>query len=66
MPHNINFHSATRALGGGGLTLVNPGEQVVLRFKATNLGFRLVRDPRAWAPLAVLRDRFTRKLASAL
>src|SRR5690242_8300733 len=31
MPHNIDFHSATGALGGGELTLINPGEQVVLR-----------------------------------
>lgn len=38
MPHNIDFHAATGALGGGGLTLVNPGEQVVLRFKATRTG----------------------------
>src|SRR5262249_44013639 len=33
MPHNIDFHSATGASGGGDLTLVNPGEQVVLRWK---------------------------------
>src|SRR4051795_3060788 len=38
MPHNIDFHSATGALGGGALTLVNPGEQVVLRWKATRPG----------------------------
>ncbi|MFQ6776698.1 copper-containing nitrite reductase [Cereibacter sphaeroides] len=38
MPHNIDFHAATGALGGGGLTLVNPGEKVVLRFKATRAG----------------------------
>ena len=38
MPHNIDFHSATGALGGGALTLVNPGEQVVLRWKATRTG----------------------------
>src|SRR5215510_11157942 len=38
MPHNIDFHSSTGALGGGGLTLVNPGEQVVLRWKATRPG----------------------------
>ena len=38
MPHNIDFHAATGALGGGELTLVNPGEQVVLRFKATRTG----------------------------
>jgi nitrite reductase (NO-forming) len=38
MPHNIDLHSATGALGGGALTLVNPGEQVVLRWKATRPG----------------------------
>jgi len=38
MPHNIDFHSATGALGGGALTLINPGEQVVLRWKATKTG----------------------------
>ncbi|WP_027553267.1 copper-containing nitrite reductase [Bradyrhizobium sp. Cp5.3] len=38
MPHNIDFHSATGALGGAALTLVNPGEQVVLRWKATKTG----------------------------
>lgn len=38
MPHNIDFHSATGALGGAGLTLVNPGEKTVLRFKATKAG----------------------------
>lgn len=38
MQHNIDFHAATGALGGGGLTLVNPGERVVLRFKATRPG----------------------------
>ena len=38
MPHNIDLHSATGALGGGALTHVNPGEQVVLRWKATRLG----------------------------
>jgi nitrite reductase (NO-forming) len=38
MPHNIDFHSATGALGGGELTLVNPGEEVVLRWKATRPG----------------------------
>ncbi len=36
--HNIDFHAATGALGGGALTDVNPGEQVVLRFKATKPG----------------------------
>lgn len=38
MVHNIDFHAATGALGGGGLTNVAPGEQVVLRFKATKAG----------------------------
>jgi len=38
MQHNIDFHAATGALGGGSLTLVNPGEKVVLRFKATRPG----------------------------
>ncbi|WP_407051476.1 copper-containing nitrite reductase [Methyloraptor flagellatus] len=38
LAHNIDFHSATGALGGGALTLINPGEQVVLRWKATRPG----------------------------
>lgn len=38
MPHNIDFHAATGALGGGELTMVNPGEQTTLRFKATRAG----------------------------
>lgn len=38
LQHNIDFHAATGALGGGSLTLVNPGEQVKLRFKATRTG----------------------------
>lgn len=38
LPHNIDFHAATGALGGGALTLINPGEQVKLRFKATRAG----------------------------
>jgi nitrite reductase (NO-forming) len=38
MQHNIDFHSSTGALGGGGLTLINPGEQVKLRWKATRPG----------------------------
>jgi nitrite reductase (NO-forming) len=36
--HNIDFHAATGALGGGALTLIMPGEQVKLRFKATRTG----------------------------
>lgn len=38
MAHNIDFHSSTGALGGGELTHVNPGEQAVLRWKATRPG----------------------------
>jgi nitrite reductase (NO-forming) len=36
--HNIDFHSATGALGGGALTKVQPGEQAILRWKATKPG----------------------------
>ena len=36
--HNIDFHSSTGALGGGALTEINPGERVVLRWKATRPG----------------------------
>ena len=38
MPHNVDFHSATGALGGAALTNVNPGEQATLRFKADRAG----------------------------
>lgn len=38
MPHNIDFHAATGALGGGDLTIVAPGEEVTLRWKATRAG----------------------------
>jgi nitrite reductase (NO-forming) len=38
MMHNIDFHSATGALGGAALMEVNPGEQAVLRWKATRAG----------------------------
>lgn len=38
MPHNIDFHAATGALGGGALTHVSPGEKTILRFKATRPG----------------------------
>lgn len=36
--HNIDFHASTGALGGGALTQVRPGEQVVFRWKATRPG----------------------------
>ena len=38
LQHNIDFHASTGALGGGALTIVNPGETTVLRFKATKAG----------------------------
>jgi nitrite reductase (NO-forming) len=38
MEHNIDFHASTGALGGGGLTHVYPGEETVLRWKATKTG----------------------------
>lgn len=38
LTHNIDFHAATGALGGGELTLVAPGEEVVLRWKAIKPG----------------------------
>jgi nitrite reductase (NO-forming) len=38
MEHNIDFHASTGALGGGGLTHIYPGEETVLRFKATKAG----------------------------
>lgn len=36
--HNIDFHAATGALGGAELTHVAPGQEVVVRFKATRTG----------------------------
>lgn len=36
--HNIDFHAATGALGGGDLTHVAPGQEVKLRFKAIKPG----------------------------
>ena len=38
MEHNIDFHAATGALGGGALTKVSPGQQTVLRWKAIKPG----------------------------
>ncbi len=38
MSHNIDLHAVTGALGGAGLTLVDPGQQVTIRFKATRVG----------------------------
>lgn len=36
--HNVDFHASVGALGGGELTLVAPGEEVVLRFRAVKAG----------------------------
>jgi nitrite reductase (NO-forming) len=36
--HNVDFHAATGGLGGGALTHVAPGQESVLRFKATRAG----------------------------
>lgn len=38
LPHNIDFHASTGGMGGGDLTHVAPGEEVVLRWKATKVG----------------------------
>jgi len=38
LEHNIDFHASTGALGGGALTKIQPGEQVVLRWKAIKPG----------------------------
>ncbi len=38
LEHNIDFHAATGALGGGALTHIYPGEETILRWKATKAG----------------------------
>jgi len=38
MMHNIDFHAATGAMGGGDISEVNPGEEVTFRFRATRTG----------------------------
>lgn len=38
LQHNIDFHGATGAMGGGDLTEVNPGEEATIMFKATKPG----------------------------
>ena len=38
LEHNIDFHASTGALGGGALTKVLPGQEVVLRWKAIKPG----------------------------
>jgi nitrite reductase (NO-forming) len=37
-PHNIDFHGATGAMGGGSISLVSPGEEVTFRFLASKSG----------------------------
>jgi len=39
LPHNVDFHAATGALGGGSLTLVAPGQEVGLLWRAVRSGF---------------------------
>jgi nitrite reductase (NO-forming) len=38
LPHNIDFHASTGAMGGGSLTLVGPGQEVGLRWRAEKSG----------------------------
>lgn len=38
MVHNIDFHAATGAMGGGDLSMVAPGQEATFRFKATKTG----------------------------
>ena len=36
--HNIDFHASTGAMGGGDITMVAPGQEVTMRFKADRAG----------------------------
>jgi nitrite reductase (NO-forming) len=36
--HNIDLHAVTGALGGGEFTMVAPGQEAIIRFKATKAG----------------------------
>ena len=36
--HNVDFHASIGALGGGSLTQVAPGQEVLLRFRAVKPG----------------------------
>lgn len=38
LAHNVDLHAATGALGGAALTLVQPGEEAVIRWKAIKPG----------------------------
>ena len=50
--HNVDFHASIGALGGGSLTHVNPGQEVVLRFRAVKPGVFVYHCARAaiWCP----------------
>ncbi len=51
--HNVDFHAATGALGGGALTLVRPGEKVTIRWKAIKPGVFVYHcAPRSYGALA--------------
>ncbi|MDT8369249.1 MAG: copper-containing nitrite reductase [Longimicrobiales bacterium] len=39
MAHNIDFHAAAGAMGGGDLTTVAPGQEVEVTWRATKAGF---------------------------
>ena len=38
MVHNIDLHAVSGAMGGGDLTMVAPGQEATIRFKATKVG----------------------------
>lgn|GEM_PF-608268 len=38
MEHNIDLHAVTGALGGAAISTISPGEEAVIRFKATKTG----------------------------
>ena len=38
LQHNVDFHAATGAMGGGEISIVAPGQEVVFRFKAIKPG----------------------------
>ncbi len=38
LQHNIDLHAASGGLGGGELSLVDPGEEAIFRFQATKAG----------------------------
>ncbi|MFY9180099.1 MAG: copper-containing nitrite reductase [Venatoribacter sp.] len=36
--HNVDFHASTGAMGGGDITIIAPGQEVTMRFKADRAG----------------------------